>query len=288
MMKIWVLLPAFNEEKSIPRVFPKIREVLTQRGFEYEIVVCEDGSNDSTCETLRAVSADYPLRVIAHVINRGLGETERDLFEYVAMNGHEDDVAIRFDCDDTHDPKYILDMIDKLAEGYDVVNTSRFQPGGGQEGVDGYRAFISYCANVFMRIVFNIRGVRDYSCGYRAYRVQVLKDAVTIFGNSFIQLRGLGFTSTLETLVKLKIMGCYFSEVPFVLRYDKKASPSKMISSLTMLGYFTMATLYHWPFGGWKRFYKNLGPLYRKSNHEACKNFSEVSMPRNSVCRIGG
>lgn len=105
-----------------------------------------------------------------------------------------------------------------------------------------------------MKLLFNIPGEKDYSCGFRTYKAKAIKDAVQIFGNGFIQLKGLGFTSTLETIVKLKLLGCRFAEVPFVLRYDNKASPSKMICSITTFGYITMAILYHWPFWGWKYF----------------------------------
>ena len=66
----------------------------------------------------------------------------------------------------------------------------------------------------------------------------------------------MGFTSTLEMLVKLKLIGCRFAEVPFVLRYDQKTSKSKMLTSITVLGYFAMALLYHWPPSGWRTRYK--------------------------------
>ncbi len=205
-----------------------------------------------------------------------------------AYNIDEEDIIVRLDCDDTHDPRYILSLIDKLNQGYDVVNTSRFRKGGGQKGVNAYRAFISYSANIFMKILFNISGVKDFSCGFRAYRAKVIKDAIKIFGNGFIQLKGLGFTATLETIVKLKLLGCRFAEVPFVLRYDKKASPSKMVSSITTLGYLTMALLYHWPFGGWRSTYKNLAAVYCKSPEEAYRLFSRDSLQRGMVCQIGG
>ncbi len=244
-MTVWIMLPAYNEENSIPLMFPKIDKVLEGKGLDYRIVVIEDGSVDGTAQVLEKMRVDYPLDIVTHKINRGLGETERDVFEYVAEHADDDDIIVRLDCDDTHEPKYILALIDKLNQGYDVVNTSRFQPGGGQRGVNAYRAFISYGANLFMKLIFNIQGVRDYSCGFRAYRVMVIKDAVRIFGNGFIQLKGLGFTATLETIVKLKLLGCRFAEVPFVLRYDKKVSPSKMISSITTLRYSTISLLYH-------------------------------------------
>jgi len=287
-MKVWIMLPAFNEEISIPLMFPKIENVLNEKGLSYRIVVVEDGSTDDTLQTLKRMQADYPLDIVPHKINRGLGETERDGFEYVAERSDKEDIIVRLDCDDTHDPGYILSLIDKLNQGYDVVNTSRFRKGGGQKGVNAYRTFISYSANIFMKILFNISGVKDFSCGFRAYRAKVIKDAIKIFGNGFIQLKGLGFTATLETIVKLKLLGCRFAEVPFVLRYDKKASPSKMVSSITTLGYLTMALLYHWPFGGWRSTYKNLAAVYCKSPEEAYRLFSRESLQRGMVCQIGG
>ena len=287
-MKVWILLPAFNEEKSIPLLFPKIKKTFAEWDQAYRIVVVEDGSLDSTIEVLNKMKPEYPLDIVMHRINRGLGETERDGFEHIAQCAKEDDIVVRLDCDDTHEPEYTLSLINKIKEGYDVVNTSRFQPGGGQKGVGPYRAFISNAANLFMKIVFGIPGVSDYSCGYRAYRVKIIKDAIRIFGNGFIQIKGLGFTATLETIVKLKLLGCRFAEVPFVLRYDKKASPSKMVTSITTLGYFTMALLYHWPWGGWRSQYKLMAKAYRQSPEEAYRRFGRENIQRSMVCQIGG
>ncbi len=282
------MLPAYNEEESLLRLLPKIDEVFCAKNQSYRIVVINDGSNDKTEEILLKLSSKYPLSIITHEINRGLGETERDGFEYIAANSDSEDFCIRMDCDDTHEPEYTFAMIDKLNEGYDVVSASRFQTGGGQKGVSGYRSFISYSANLFMKLMFNIPGIKDYSCGYRAYRCDILKYAIKIYGNSFIQLKGLGFTSTLETIVKLKMLGCKFSEVPFILRYDQKASASKMIGSITTLGYFCMAFLYHWPFGGWRSSYKNLAKTFRESPNKAIESFSYTVMKRSGICKIGG
>ncbi|TAN42059.1 MAG: glycosyltransferase [Nitrospirae bacterium] len=287
-MKIWVLLPAFNEADALPILLPKISSVFTGDGYSHRIVVVNDGSVDGTEDVLNDHSLRLPLDIVTHRINRGLGETERDGFEYISANCADDDIVIRMDCDDTHEPEYSKRMIDRILEGYDVVSASRFQPGGGQLGVNRYRAFISYGANIFMKIMFNIEGIKDYSCGFRAYRGKAIKYAVKIFGNGFIQLKGLGFTSTLETIVKLKMLGCRFSEVPFILRYDQKAGYSKMISSVTTLGYFAMAVLYHWPFGGWKSFYKGLDEMFRNSPESALENFGCYSKKRTAVCRIGG
>ncbi len=284
---IWILLPAFNEAESLPRLLPKIVEAMTTLKLDYRVVVVDDGSMDTTPDLLEQFRSQLPLDVVTHPINRGLGETERDGFEHIARAGKEGDILVRFDCDDTHEPEYIVSMLAKIEEGFDVVNTSRFQPGGDQLGVNGYRTIISYGANLFMRMVFGIDGVKDYSCGFRAYRLSVIRDAVRIFGNNFLQLRGLGFTSTLETIVKLKLLGCRFAEVPFVLRYDQKASESKMVSSITTLGYLMMALLYHWPFGGWRSQYKGLAVAYRQSPENGVTLFNPQALRRRTISRIG-
>lgn len=249
---IIVLLPAYNEEASLPKLMPKLRAALEPRGEPYRIVVCNDGSRDATAQVLAGMMADYPLEVITHKINRGLGETSRDLFERAAELSSAGDVIVRLDCDDTHEPEFAPRLIEKVREGHDVVIASRFAPGGGQAGVSAYRAFISRCANLFMKVFFPIAGLREYSCGFRAYRAEVIQRAVAHYGNNFIQLKGLGFTCTLEKLVKLKLLGARFAEAPFMLRYDQKVGASKMVGSITTLGYLVMTIMYHWPWGGWR------------------------------------
>lgn len=284
---LWIFLPAYNEEESLPRLLPRLDATLHTHQVDYRLVVVNDGSRDRTGEILAEYATRLPLQVVTHPLNRGLGETERDGFEFISERCAPDDVIVRLEGDDTHDPEYLLHLVAKLESGYDVVNTSRFQPGGGQKGVDAYRAVISQMANWFMRTVFYIPGVRDYSCGYRAYRAQVIQDALRIYGDSFIQLRGLGFTSTLEIIVKLNILGCRFAEVPFVLRYDLKTSPSKMVGSITALGYFVMATLYHWPWGGWASQFRGLSRLYRQDAAAAVEHFGATGTKRRrTVSRI--
>ncbi|HZZ80534.1 MAG TPA: glycosyltransferase family 2 protein [Gemmataceae bacterium] len=255
---LWILLPAFNEEKSLPVLLPKFQQALQASDYSYRILVCDDGSTDNTTPLLEQYSRSMPLEYIRHKINRGLGETSRDLFEWAATLAADNDIIIRLDCDDTHEPSLIHSLIAKLNEGNDVVIASRFQKGGGQVGVSRYRAFISRCANLFMKTLFPVRGVWEYSCGYRAYRAGLIKEAIRTYGNAFIQLKGMGFTCTLEKLVKLKLLGARFAEVPFTLRYDQKQSSSKMISSITTLGYLVMVICYYWPWNGWSWQYRGL------------------------------
>jgi len=254
---ILVLLPAYNEEESLPRLIPKLQTTLTEMGEKYKILVCNDGSKDRTQALLEKFAASIPLEIIQHKINRGLGETIRDLIERAAEITQPGDVIVRLDCDDTHEPEYISAIVAKVRSGFDVVIASRFEPGGGQMGVSRYRAFISRSANLFMKVFFPIAGLKEYSCGFRGYRAEKIKEAVSFYGNNFIQLKGLGFTCTLEKLVKLKLINAKFGEIAFMLRYDQKQSESKMVGSVTTLGYLIMTLLYHWPWGGWRSAIRN-------------------------------
>jgi dolichol-phosphate mannosyltransferase len=287
-LKIWIFLPAFNEEESLRRLLPKLKQVEARLpGHELVIFVVDDGSSDGTAAITRDAAASQEVELLVHSINRGLGETERDGFEFLAARCADDDIIVRLDCDDTHEPEYIVSLVDKLAEGYDVVNTSRFQPGGYQKGVNWYRRGISRAANIFMKLLFGLRGIKDYSCGFRAYRGKLIRDAVRIFGNGFLQMRGFGFTSTLEIVVKLHLLGARFAEVPFGLRYDQKASESKMVSSTTMIGYFVMAMLYHAPGSGWRSWRRKLLEAYGRSTDEAAAAFAAIRRTKSIPSRFG-
>jgi len=259
-MTLFVLLPAYNEEDSIPALMPRVADLVGRVDASVRIVLVDDGSRDKTVARTRAFAAAHPeLRVdiVPHVINRGLGETMRDGIEYCVAHGAPGDVIVRMDCDDSQDPSYIPALIGKLGEGHDVVLTSRYQPGGGDTGLTGYRKWLSWGAGLFMKACFPIRGVRDYSSGYRAYRWEILSDAMHIYGNRFIEQKMLGFSCTLEKLVKLQMLGARFAEVAHVLHYDRKKSVSKMASRPTMMGYILLALKYSSVFGlcrrGWRQ-----------------------------------
>ena len=261
---IYILLPAYNEEDSLYHILPKIATFMEGSLKEkYHIIICNDGSKDKTLEKIEHYQERMPIILINHKINRGLGETVRDLFEKAAEIADDNDIVVRMDCDDTHEPQYIRGLIDKIKEGYDVAVASRFAKGGGQEGLNVYRKTISWFANKFMKLFFPIKGLREYSSGFRAYRASVIKRAIEIFENNFTQLKGLGFTCTLEKLIKLKILGARFGESPFILKYHQKRGPSKMVGSVTTFGYIVMVLLYHWPWGGWRGVYKNVDKLHK-------------------------
>lgn len=254
---IYFVLPAYNEEDSILHLVPKIDEEMKKNSLEYKIIICNDGSTDDTLKnSLDFQNRGFPIEIINHKINRGLAETIRDLFEYVYFNANENDLVVRMDCDDTHHPKYVLEMLEKVKNGDDIVIASRFVDDGRLEGISKYRLVLSEIANSFMRFFFPVNGLKEYSSGYRMYTAKIIKKAIDVYGNSFIELKSLGFACTLEKVIKFNLIGAKFGEVGFQMDYSEKKSDSKMNVKKTILGYMALVIFNYCPFVGWRSKYK--------------------------------
>jgi dolichol-phosphate mannosyltransferase len=164
--------------------------------------------------------------LLQHGGNQGLGATLRDGLVHAAEQAGPRDILVTMDADDTHTPGLILRMARMITEGHDVVIASRFRPGSRTIGVPLYRRALSYFGALLLRVVFPIRGVKDFTCGYRAYRAAVIHEAFDQYGDQFLDQDG--FQCMVDILLKLRRMHLIFGEVPFILRYDIKSGASKM------------------------------------------------------------
>jgi dolichol-phosphate mannosyltransferase len=126
-------------------------------------------------------------------------------------------------------------MIARLDEGYDVVIASRYQHGSQWYGIPPHRQLFSLGVRLLLGFMLPLRGVRDYSCGYRAYRAEVLQRAADYWGDAFITEQG--FACMVEILSRLKRLEppVRFAEIPMVLHYDLKPGPTKMPIRQTIL-----------------------------------------------------
>lgn len=223
---VHVVLPAFNEAACIGRLLEHLHEDLNDANQPFTVTLVDDGSSDGTSEVAKAHATGMDLRIIRHERNRGLGATLRDGLVAAAAQAAPRDILITMDADDTHTPGLILRMTRMIHEGHDVVIASRYQPGSRTIGVPAYRRALSYFGSLLFRLVFPIRGVRDFTCGYRAYRAEVIQQALQQYGDSFLDQDG--FQCMVDVLLKLRRMHLIFGEVPFILRYDIKEGASKM------------------------------------------------------------
>ncbi len=230
----WVA-PAYNEEASIEDLIDRMAEVSSAAGWDYDILIVDDGSRDRTGELVKAKGETLPVRVVRNEPNQGLGRTIRRGLRAAAEAAGPDDVVFTLDADLTQDPCYAPSMLAKLDEGYDVVIASRYRKGSAVEGLSTFRRLMSYGASGMIAVVRPVKGVRDYSCGYRVYRARVLREGFERDGDDFVSEQGFG--CMVEIAERLRGHAT-FAEVPFVLRYDAKRKESAIKILPTIRAYF--------------------------------------------------
>jgi len=224
--QIQIGLPAYNEEIALPRLLRRIEELLPQFKETITVVIYNDGSTDATAAIAREWQSRLPLALLDCAQNKGLGAGLRALVAHAVATGKDDDVLVVMDCDDTHDPAQAREMIAAIANGADVVIGSRFVGGASVQGVPLLRRLTALGAVALFKLIHPVPGVRDYTCGYRCYRIGALKEISARYRTRLIEENG--FACMVELLLKLNAAGVRFREVPLRLRYDLKPTPSKM------------------------------------------------------------
>lgn len=238
-------LPAYNEAENLTPLVTSADSVFRANQLSYKVVIVDDGSTDATAQVAARLSERFPVECIRHASNRGLGVAIRTLIcETLARTQSPDDAIVFMDADNTHDPAYIPQMVAKLWEGpYDVVIASRFREGSQEIGVPWERRLLSRGARLLFRIFLRLSDVTDYTCGYRAYRASILKAAHNKYGERIITREG--FACTDELLVHLSTLTKRITEVPFVLRYDRKRGRSKLPLARTIYETLRMLLFRH-------------------------------------------
>lgn len=228
MAKIYLGLPAYNEEASIEPLFQRIHKYQNMTGTSLAIVFYDDGCQDRTKENVLSWNDRLEIIYLDGIVNRGLGEGMNALISEFVRVGSPDDILVVMDCDDTHDPAQITEMLSTFIRypRTDIVIASRYRRGSTISGVPMHRVLLSIGAALLYKIVHPARHVRDYTCGYRAYTYSIADKTLRAYTAPLLKERG--FACMVELLLKCKYAGARFREIPLRLAYDNKLSASKM------------------------------------------------------------
>ena len=237
----YVVLPALNESEALHQLIPDLAGVLGPLGSPYEILVVNDGSTDSTSAELADWAKRFPVRELTHKQNRGYGAAILTSVEWVLSQKRLDDNVVYLDCDNTHPPRYIPDLLRELTKGADVVTASYELPGGHVYGVPLLRRVVSRICNGLFRVFRPHPGVVTYTNGFRGYRVAALQKAAAKFGTPL--LCESGFPGGVELFLKVLAVGGKPSEMPFDLHYENRGDASKIRFFKTITGYLRL--IYH-------------------------------------------
>lgn len=201
-MKIFCVIPAYNEGKTIAKVIIDVKPFVTQ------IVVVDDCSNDNTCD----LAARQGAVVLRHIINRGQGAALKTGTEYALRHGAE--IILHFDGDGQFSPADIAKAAEPLAAGEaDIVFGSRFL--GGSKGIEQMPKFkkniIMPLARLINKLFFGIE-MTDPQSGFRAMTAEAAEKF------TWEQDR---YAHCSEILFEIHKSGLRIKEIPITIYYHK-------------------------------------------------------------------
>jgi glycosyltransferase involved in cell wall biosynthesis len=171
-MDISVVIPLFNEDESLPELTAEIKAVMEANGYDYEIIMVDDGSTDRSWAVLNELRAQNP-RIKGIRFQRNYGKSAALQVGFQKAQG---DVVFTMDADLQDRPQHIPEFYKMIKEeGYDLVS------GWKQKRKDPITKTIpTKLYNAVNRIVNGVT-LHDMNCGFKAYRRQVVK-SIEVYG----------------------------------------------------------------------------------------------------------
>jgi len=210
-MKIVIVVPTYNEVKNIGRLIDALAvEFKKMPQHNFSILVVDDSSPDGTAEFVeeKSKSLDF-VHILLRKEKKGLGAAYISGFKY-AMKELNADVLLEMDADFQHDPKDITRFITEIDNGYDYIIGSRFCKGGSIPSQWEFkRKLFSKYGNLFSKIVLGVKGVKDFTTGYKASRVRGFVDSIDLDN-----ILSTGFAYKTDLLYKMYKSGARIKEIP--------------------------------------------------------------------------
>lgn len=195
-----IVIPAYNEAERIVPTVGAIASHVSELGFEWELIIADDGCKDNTVQLLQDMNL-VNMRVLIAAKNGGKGSAvQRGM---LAARGK---YVLFTDADNSTPIENISTLLKKMEEGYDVAVGSRAADGASESNKSLLRHIMSAGLRFLVRYVLNIR-VKDTQCGFKLFSREAahkIHSAQTIDGFSF----------DLEELFLAAKLGYKVAEVP--------------------------------------------------------------------------
>jgi len=205
--KISIILPAHNEEANIESAVRDIFDYVKGKGWEFEVIIVDDGSNDRTSEIVKALCETRDnLRLIVQERNYGYGRAIM-----VGFDAAKFDLLFFTDSDRQFNIESLGDMIDKVEDADIIVGyrMNRQDP--------PMRLFLSWGFNVLARFLFDIN-VRDIDCAFKIFHKRIFDK---------IKVQSTRFFFNTEVLAKARYLGYSIVEVG-VPHFPRQAGSSSV------------------------------------------------------------
>lgn len=174
MIDISVIVPAYNEEESLPELVDWVKRVMLANNFSWEMIIIDDGSTDNTWAAVKTINQKYPLEVKGVKFRRNYGKSAALHTGFEQCAGR---VVITMDADLQDSPEEIPDLYRMIVEEkWDLVSgwkAKRYDP--------ITKTIPTKLFNWATRKVSGINNLHDFNCGLKAYRSEVVK-SIEVYG----------------------------------------------------------------------------------------------------------
>ncbi len=196
-----VVIPAYNEEKNLPRVVAELQKALRPESIPYEIIIVNDNSKDQTAAVIAdLMNSDHRIRTVNRHPPGGFGRAVRSGLK--AVRG---DVVVicMADCSDV--PADVVRYYRCLQQGYDCVFGSRFIKGSVVKNYPRLKLIVNRIVNRAIQFLFRCP-FNDLTNAFKAYRTHVLRECG--------DLQGCHFNITIELSLNALIRGYKIAQIP--------------------------------------------------------------------------
>ncbi|MDI6591389.1 MAG: glycosyltransferase family 2 protein [Patescibacteria group bacterium] len=205
-----VVIPAYNEEKRLPKTLKEIDNYLRTKDYQSEIIVVSDGSTDRTVEVTKNLMAEIKnLKILDFKQNRGKGFGVRQ-----GMLKAEGEYRLFTDADNSTPIDQVEKMWPWFEKGFDIVIGSRDIKGAVLDPPQPFfRRFLGKAFGFLTNILLGTWGIADTQCGFKGFTKKAAKD---IFQRCKINR----FAFDPEILIIAKKLGYKIKEIPVYWRND--------------------------------------------------------------------
>ena len=204
-----VVIPARDEEESLPPTIEQIVTTFNAAGIPHEIVVVDDGSRDRTWPVLQDLQRRFPTLVPTQNTSGAHGFGRAVVW---GLDHSRGDAVVIMMADASDDPDDAVKYWRILNEGYDCAFGSRFVPGGEVVDYPRVKLWVNRLANFLVRVGFNIP-LNDTTNAFKAYRRTVIDGCRPFLAPHF--------NLTVEIPLKALVRGYSFTVTPISWRNRK-------------------------------------------------------------------
>lgn len=220
---LYICIPTYDEAPTVGVLLWRIRKVFQDYAREYEILVYDDASTDTTREILEPYTKALPLTVLGGKERVGYAKAVDALLREASARTKypRRDAVILLQADFTDQPEGIPELVKRFEGGADVVVGERVVPDAAPESIRKLHTLVGWLPKVWpIRGAVTVPGVKDPFGSFRLLRITVVRDLLKVAGDTPATLAAEPWQANLEYLQAAAAQARRLEVVPLPSRFD--------------------------------------------------------------------